>query len=143
MYTVIYDGDCNLCSNLVQLLEKLDRGQTFTYLPMQDQAGLNRHNITPQDCEMGMILLDSNSPSQKWQGSDAAEEIGRILPLTKPFITAYRTMGLKPLGDSTYIQVRDNRYNWFGRRRATYQSQYPDCIDGNCDRALSPTNTTT
>jgi predicted DCC family thiol-disulfide oxidoreductase YuxK len=25
-YTVIYDGDCNLCSNLVQLLERIDRG---------------------------------------------------------------------------------------------------------------------
>ena len=57
MYAVIYDGNCNLCVTLVQLLEQLDRGQQFSYIPMQDEGLLNRFNVTAADCEMGMLLI--------------------------------------------------------------------------------------
>lgn len=50
-YTVIYDGDCNLCANFVSILEKYDRGRQFCYIPMQDQEKLNILNVTPKDCE--------------------------------------------------------------------------------------------
>jgi predicted DCC family thiol-disulfide oxidoreductase YuxK len=125
-YLVIYDGDCNLCSTLVQALEQLERGSLFRYVPMQDAQTLTQWQITAEDCEMGMILLDMNNPKQRWQGSDAAEEIARLLPVGAAVIQAYRAIpGLKGLGDRTYTQVRDNRYAWFGRRTTTYQSQYP------------------
>jgi predicted DCC family thiol-disulfide oxidoreductase YuxK len=130
-YTVIYDGKCNLCSNLVQLLEQLDRGNKFQYIPMQDQPGLDRYNISAADCEMGMILIDNQNLSQRWQGADAAEEIGKSLPLGSIFVNAYRRLpGVKQAGDGVYAQVRDNRYAWFGKREATYQSGYPACDEG-------------
>lgn len=136
-YTVVYDGHCNLCSNLVQLLEQLDRGDRFSYLPMQDEAGLAQFNITPEDCELGMILIDNSDPTRRWQGSDAAEEIGRLLPLGNLFVTAYRTLpGMKWAGDRIYEQVRDNRYTLFGRRSSTYQSNYPACKD-TCQKYFS------
>ncbi len=53
-YNVIYDGNCNLCVTLVQLLENIDQGQQFEYIPMQDLEKLNQFRITAQDCEMGM-----------------------------------------------------------------------------------------
>ena len=91
MHSVIYDGDCNLCVSLVQLLETLDRGQRFRYVPMQDTATLTQLNITAEECEMGMILVGPDAVdagvAQRWQGSDAAEEIGRVmknLSLIKP-----------------------------------------------------------
>jgi predicted DCC family thiol-disulfide oxidoreductase YuxK len=125
--TVIYDGNCNLCVTLVQLLEKLDQGHLFLYLPMQDAQGLSQFGITPEDCEMGMMLLKEN---QRWQGSDAAEEIARLLPMGAVFIQAYRALpGMKPLGDGVYTQVRDHRYTLFGKRSTTYQSSYPVCLD--------------
>ena len=133
MYAVIYDGNCNLCVTLVQALEKLDKGDRFTYVPMQDEATLAKFSVTPQDCELGMILIDLNDPSQRWQGSNAAEEIGHILPLSAPFIKAYRSLpGAKPAGDKTYEYVRDNRYSLFGKRDATYQPAYPLCADDAC-----------
>ena len=137
MYTVIYDGNCNLCTNLVQLVEQLDRGQQFVYAPMQDTAELARFNITAQDCEMGMILIDNEQPDQRWQGSAAAEEIGRLLPAGSPFVAAYRGLpGLKSVGDQVYAFVRDHRYQLFGKRPETYQSSYPSC-DDNCSRYFS------
>lgn len=125
-YNVIYDGKCNLCVNLVRLLETVDKGDRFQYTPMQNQAVLEQFNVTPQDCEMGMILIDADHPQRRWQGSNAAEEIGRLLPLGNPFVAAYQAIpGLKQLGDSVYAQVRDNRYSLFGKRDYTYESAYP------------------
>jgi predicted DCC family thiol-disulfide oxidoreductase YuxK len=125
-YNVIYDGNCNLCVTLVQLLENLDKGQLFEYIPMQDEETLKNFGVTPQDCEMGMILIDASSPQRRWQGSNAAEEIGRLLPGGDVFVSAYRAMpGMKWMGDGAYEQIRDNRYNWFGKRSSTYKSAYP------------------
>ncbi len=39
-YYIIYDGDCNLCVTLVQLLEQIDAGKEFSYVPMQDTQTL-------------------------------------------------------------------------------------------------------
>lgn len=125
-YVLIYDGLCNLCSTLVQWLEKLDHGNTFRYVPMQDSQALATWNITTADCDLGMILLDENHPEQRWQGSAAVEEVARILPAGAAVIAAYRSIpGLKWAGDKGYEQVRDHRYDWFGKRQEIYQSNYP------------------
>ena len=130
-YYVIYDGNCNLCSSLVQILETLDKGQMFRYAPMQDEPTLQRWRITPQDCELGMILIDADAPSRRWQGSAAAEEIGRLLPMGDVFVTAYRGLpGVKWVGDRVYEQVRDNRYALFGKRSSVYQTAYS--VDCDC-----------
>ncbi len=125
-YTVIYDGDCNLCANFVSILEKYDRGRQFCYIPMQDQEKLNILNVTPKDCEMGMILLDSANSMSRWQGSEAAEEIVRRLPMGASLIAAYRSLfPLKAMGDAAYIQIRDRRYQLFGKRDRTYHTASP------------------
>lgn len=135
LHHVIYDGNCNLCVNLVKLLETLDRGERFLYTPMQDQSTLDRFNITPADCELGMILIDANQPTNRWQGSAAAEEIGRLLPAAKPLVETYRALpGAKWMGDRLYEQVRDNRYTLFGKRKTTYQSVYASCESDRCQQ---------
>lgn len=124
-YHVIYDGNCNLCVSLVQVLENLDKGQLFDYASMQEENTLSQFGVTPEDCQMGMILIDAKSPHRRWQGSEAAEEIGRLLPVSNVVVAAYRAMpGLKWMGDRLYEQVRDNRYTLFGKR-STYKSAYP------------------
>ena len=117
-YQVVYDSKCNLCSNFAQLLKQFDRETTFTYVPMQDRAALAEYGITPADCEAGMILIDVQNPHRRWQGSEAAEEIANLLPLGEAFIAAYRAIpGMKWLGDRSYEQIRDHRYEWFGSRK--------------------------
>ena len=125
-YAVIYDGNCNLCANFVSILEKFDRGRLFAYIPMQDPEMLMQFNVTSEDCEMGMILIDHTDVNQRWQGSDAAEEIGRLLPMGKSLIDAYRALTpIKAIGDAAYIQIRDHRYQLFGKRDRTYHTAYP------------------
>lgn len=140
MYYVIYDGLCNLCVTLVKLLEGLDGGQRFLYVSMQDEATLTPLEVTGEDCEMGMILINADCLKQRWQGSDAAEEIGRLLslraiPLGAIFIGAYQALpALKQTGDRLYAFVRDNRYQLFGKRQQIYGSAYPVCHTDRCDR---------
>ena len=132
-YHVIYDGKCNLCATFTQLLEQYDRGNIFDYIPMQDEKTLAELNITAPDCEAGMILIDGNEPKNRWQGSNAAEEIARLLPLGEAFIAAYRGIpGVKWLGDRSYAQIRDNRYSWFGKRDDTYNSTYAFSCGSDC-----------
>ncbi len=124
-HIIVYDGRCNLCVSLVQLLERLEQGRLFRYVPMQDIETLAHWQITAQDCEAGMIVLESDAPEQRWQGSAAAEKIATLLPAGAPLIAAYRSLpGLKWLGDRTYEQVRDHRYQLFGQYPELYQSAY-------------------
>ena len=117
-YQLIYDGKCNLCTTFAQLLKQFDRDQTFAYIPMQDEASLANYGIMPTDCEAGMILIDTAQPARRWQGSEAAEEIIRLLPLGEAFIATYRAIpGMKWVGDRSYEQIRDHRYEWFGERK--------------------------
>ncbi|MEL6929086.1 MAG: DCC1-like thiol-disulfide oxidoreductase family protein [Cyanobacteria bacterium J06600_6] len=117
-YKIVYDSKCNLCSTFAQLLKQFDREQTFSYIPMQDRSGLAAYGITPDDCEAGMILIDTQNPASQWQGSEAAEEIANLLPLGETFVAAYRGIpGMKWLGDRSYEQIRDHRYEWFGERK--------------------------
>jgi predicted DCC family thiol-disulfide oxidoreductase YuxK len=133
MYIVIYDGTCNLCVNLVKVLEQLDQGQRFQYVPMQDEATLAQWQITADDCELGMILLDSANPQTRWQGSDAAEEVGRLLPAGQLFVQAYRSLpGAKSAGNTFYEFIRDHRYTLFGRRDRLYESAYSACDGDRC-----------
>lgn len=125
-YYIIYDGNCNLCVTFTQLLEKFDDGKIFNYVAMQEEAILKQFGITEQDCEMGMILIDGQNLANRWQGSEAAEEIINLLPMGQAFIWAYRALpGMKLMGDRSYEQIRDNRYDWFGKRKSTYHSAYP------------------
>lgn len=139
MYHVIYDGNCNLCVNLVRALETLDQGKRFRYIPMQDEVRLGQLDVTPQHCQLGMILIDAEDPQKRWQGSDAAEQIGRLLPLSQPLVEAYLAVpGLKQVGDRLYEQVRDNRYQIFGTRSQIYQSAYPSAA-GTANSDKPPT----
>jgi predicted DCC family thiol-disulfide oxidoreductase YuxK len=134
-YYAIYDGNCNLCVTFVQQLEQIDRGKIFRYIPMQDTQTLAEFGVTEADCQQGMMLINADNPSQRWQGSEAAEAIGKLLPGVNLTIDLYRQIpGLKWLGDRGYLQIRDNRYQWFGKRDRTYVSPYEfkSCQDVGC-----------
>ena len=124
-YHIVYDGLCNLCVGFVQQLEQLDRGLLFDYIPMQDTETLSKFEISDADCELGMILIDSKFPDQRWQGSHAAEEIVRRFPAAAQAITLYRLLpGVQWMGERFYEHIRDNRYQWFGKRDDIYCSPY-------------------
>ena len=101
---------------------------------MQEIETLSKLNITSEDCELGMIVVNPQNLTERWQGSEAAEKIIELLPNGEVFIKAYRSIPyLKSLGDKTYLKIRDNRYQWFGSRGKTYYSSYNfNCNNNSC-----------
>lgn len=113
----------------------MDQGRQFCYAPMQDRATLDPLGIAPEECEQGMILVNAENPSERWQGSDAAEEIGCRVPFGASFVSLYRSLPMiKQMGDRAYEQIRDNRYRWFGKRMETYTSKFPICENNSCSK---------
>jgi predicted DCC family thiol-disulfide oxidoreductase YuxK len=100
---------------------------------MQADDLLQHWGIMPAECELGMILLDTQAPERRWQGTAAAEEIGRLFPAGSWFVFAYRTLPLlKGVGDRLYGVVRDHRYFLFGQRTSVYEPLYPVCSSNAC-----------
>ncbi len=125
---IIYDGNCNLCTTFVQLLENTDRGKTFVFLPMQQTETLAQLGIHPAEMEKGVMLLEGGN---KYQGMVAIERIGELLSGFQQLVQLYNQIpGVKPLGKAGYEWVKDHRYQLFGQRQ-TYQSVYPFC-DQSC-----------
>ncbi len=125
-YVIIYDGLCHLCCAGVQAVAALDRGHLFTYIPMQDEAALAAWDLTPLTCAEGMLLLEQNHPYRRWQGSAAVEQLVSLVPGLAPWVEGYRHLtALKSLGDACYAQIRDHRYDWFGRRETVYRVTHP------------------
>ncbi len=130
--TIIYDGNCNLCTTFVKLLEKIDRGERFCYLPMQQVETLLHLGIHPTEMEQGVILLTDKT---KYQGMKAIERIGELLPGFDRLVSVYNQIpGVKPLSYSGYAWVKDHRYQLFGQCQ-TYESIYPFC-DKSCPTPL-------
>lgn len=130
--TIIYDGNCNLCTTFVKLLETIDRGERFCYLPMQQVETLLHLGIAPAEMEQGVILLTDKT---KYQGMKAIEQIGELLPGFDRLVTIYNQIpGVKPLSYSSYAWVKDHRYQLFGQCQ-TYESIYPFC-DTSCPTPL-------
>ncbi len=121
---IIYDGNCNLCTTFVRLLETIDRGTRFCYVPMQNTGTLLNLGVDPIEMEKGIILLEDKT---KYQGIAAIERIAETLPGFDRLVNLYNQIpGVKPLGSLSYEWVKDNRYQLFGQCQ-TYESIYPFC----------------
>ena len=86
----------------------------FFFFFFQAEDGIRDTSVTGvQTC--ALPIYEENL-TQRWQGSDAAEQIGAILPMGALFVAVYRGLpGLKRGGDRLYAFVRDNRYRQIGR----------------------------
>ncbi|MCS6959344.1 MAG: DUF393 domain-containing protein [Pseudanabaenaceae cyanobacterium SKYGB_i_bin29] len=126
---VIYDGNCNLCTTFVKLMETIDRGRLFRYVPMQKEELLQELGVNPEEMAQGVILLEGwqEKTGRKYQGMAAIERIGELLPGFPLLVQLYNQIpGVKPLVTSGYAWVRDHRYQLFGQC-PIYESQYPFC----------------
>lgn len=121
---VIYDGNCNLCTTFVKLMEQVEGGKLFRYVPLQREEALRSLGIDPLEMAQGVVLLEGEG---KYQGMAAIERISQLLPGFSFLVELYHQIpGVKALVTSGYAWVRDHRYQLFGQC-PTYESQYPFC----------------
>ncbi|MFD1634461.1 thiol-disulfide oxidoreductase DCC family protein [Haloplanus ruber] len=117
---LLFDGVCNLCNGVVQLLVPLDPAGRIRYAPIQSAAGqtlLSRAGL-PDDPDTVVLV----------EGDRAYTKSAAVLRVAELLGWPYRLLGVarllpRRLRDACYDVVAANRYDWFGRRE---QCMVPD-----------------
>ncbi len=107
-YTVVYDGDCKVCSRLVKLLRKWDRRRDLEIVPSQAPGVMARFPWIPARAYRDALQLIGPG-GRTWQGALAIEQLLTILPKGKLFSWLFKIPFMRT--------VADRFYRWFARNR--------------------------
>ena len=113
-YIILFDGICNLCNFGVDFVIKRDKEKLFRFVSLQSNEGkklVTNYKIAKKTDSV--ILIRNNDAFVE---SDAAIEIGKMLPAPWKWASAFRFIPRK-IRDMIYRWVARNRYRWFGKRK--------------------------
>ena len=122
--TVIYDGDCGLCTRVKEITEALDWLGTMRWIPQQSPEAA-RFGIPTEELRDSVFLVSDRSLTHGWS---AVKSIALRVPLTyfAAAVAIRRTrwvaVGLvllfsplaEPAGRAAYSWVARNRYRFWG-----------------------------
>ena len=117
---ILFDGVCNLCSNVVQFIIRRDRQNVFRFASLQSDFGnsvLKKFHF-PVDSFGSFILLKNGKIYSKSTGALlVVKELSGAWPLLSLFmvIPAF-------IRNSVYNIIARNRYKWFGRKTGMLDS---------------------
>jgi predicted DCC family thiol-disulfide oxidoreductase YuxK len=108
-YTVVYDGDCKVCTRLVKLLRKWDRSGLLEIVPSQQQGVMARFPwIPPRAYAEALQLVAADGTT--WQGAAAIEKLLDVLPRGRLISWIFRVPFVRTLADRFYRWFARNRY---------------------------------
>jgi predicted DCC family thiol-disulfide oxidoreductase YuxK len=105
--TVIYDGECGICQQSVDLLKRWDREQVLRYVPFQDEAAVARFRIALPALAAAMHLVFPDG--RVFPGADAAPELLRLLPGKRWLAAWFHIPGVMPLARRVYAWIAARR----------------------------------
>jgi predicted DCC family thiol-disulfide oxidoreductase YuxK len=79
-YTVVFDGQCKVCTRLAGVLRKWDAKNELEVIPFQNTSVLTRFPWIPSEA-YGKALQLVGPGGKTWQGGHAIEQLLNILPL--------------------------------------------------------------
>lgn len=120
-HLLLYDGDCGLCSRVVQFVLPRDRRARFRFAALQGdtaRALLSRYGKNPDALDTVYAVVDAGTPSERLlDRSDAGlfvlEQLGGAWRLAAPLWLVPRVVR-----DAVYRYIARNRIAWFGRADA-------------------------
>jgi len=108
-YTVLYDGDCPICTRSVEELEKWDRDGVLEMVPIQDPEVPERFpGLSRRALEESIHLVGADG--KVWTGAAAVEELMGILPRWRWLSWLFHLPLVRPLGTRVYRWVARNRH---------------------------------
>lgn len=108
-HTVVYDGDCRVCTRLADTLRRQDRGRLLDVVPSQT-PGLHTHfPWIPASAYAESLQLVSPS-GHTVGGAQALEQIVGLLPRGRVVSWLFRLPYARPLADKFYRWFARNRY---------------------------------
>ncbi|MEM7530854.1 MAG: DCC1-like thiol-disulfide oxidoreductase family protein [Chloroflexota bacterium] len=98
---------------MAEWLRRLDRRRTLYLVPFQWTWVLDGVGLTVKDCEEALwavTLSTSKETTAKYRGAEAVSFVlDEILPVGRTFSTIYKLPFMKPIEDTVYQWVADNR----------------------------------
>jgi predicted DCC family thiol-disulfide oxidoreductase YuxK len=111
-YTVVYDGNCRVCTSTVRTLTAWDARRQLEMIPSQSPSVAVRFPwIPPSAYAESMQLIDADG--RTWQGAAAIEQLLRVLPRGRFVAWLFHI----PLVG----RIADRAYRWFARNRYRFR----------------------
>ena len=108
-YTLVYDGDCRMCTRLSRTLAEWDRDRMIDIVPSQSPGIQARFPWIPARAYTQAIQLIGPGGAT-WQGAAAIEKLLDVLPRGGAVAWVFRIPFVRPLADKVYRWVARNRY---------------------------------
>src|SRR6266508_5785415 len=101
--TLIYDGECGVCRQAVELLRRWDREHVLRFVPFQDAVAVARFGIAlpALAAAMHLVLRDG----RVYPGADAIPELLKLFPGKRWLAPLFRIPGVLPLSRRLYAPV--------------------------------------
>jgi predicted DCC family thiol-disulfide oxidoreductase YuxK len=113
IYTLLYDGDCRICTAQARGLLRYDSDNRFALLALGSSAAHARYpQITPEDAQRWMHIVGPDG--QIWRGADALRLVLLLLPLGRVFGALLYLPGALRLARPLYDWFARNRYRFGG-----------------------------
>jgi predicted DCC family thiol-disulfide oxidoreductase YuxK len=108
-YTVVFDGDCKVCTRLARVLRKWDRAGMLEVVTSQQPGVTARFPWIPARAyadALQMVAADGTT----WQGAAAIEKLLDVLPRGRLISWIFRVPFVRTLADRFYRWFARNRY---------------------------------
>ena len=106
--TLIYDGECGLCRQVVAWVSRRDRAGRLAVIPFQDQAGVAAFRIPMPALAAAMHLVLPDG--RVLAGADAAPQLLRMLPGLGWLTPVFAVPGVLPVARRVYAWVARRRH---------------------------------
>lgn len=109
-YTVVYDGNCNVCKKLVRVLTEWDTQKKLEIIPSQTPGVQARFPWIPVSAYLESVQVIRASDGKTWQGAAALEQLLDVLPKGCLFSWIFSIPFARPLAERFYRWFARNRY---------------------------------
>lgn len=114
---ILFDGVCNLCNEAVQFVIKYDYNDTFRFVSLQSEKGIEILKHIGLDTKHADSIVLYEPGIAYYIKSNAALEISKNLGGLFHYGTVFKIIPTF-LRDLLYHYVANNRYKWYGKNES-------------------------
>ena len=108
-YTVVFDGDCKVCTRLSRALVKWDGGRQLEIVSSQQPGVMARFPWIPPRAYADALQLVA-ADGTTWQGAAAVEQLLNVLPRGRWIAWIFKVPFARTIADRFYRWFARNRY---------------------------------
>jgi predicted DCC family thiol-disulfide oxidoreductase YuxK len=107
-WTLVYDGECQVCIASVNRLRDWDRDGRFEMVAYQSEGVKERFPaISDREFEESVQLIGPEAG--RWEGAEAVEKVFELVPRTRPLAWLFRIPFARPVARWAYRLFARNR----------------------------------